>query len=326
MAEGEKSMKIVVLDGYTLNPGDNPWTEVEALGEVVIYDRTPPEQVIERSKDADILIINKVKLSRDVLEQLPNLKYITIVATGFDVVDIAAAKEHCISVSNVPVYGTDSVAQHVFAMLLHFCHRITLHDEAVRAGEWTRCPDFCFWKTPLTELVGKTFGIIGFGRIGRRTGEVANAFGMEVLASDVVKSSPPGYDGFSWATPEEIAERSDVISLHCPLTSENRGMVNREFLNRVKPNCILINASRGPLIVDQDLADALNNDQLAGAAVDVVSEEPIRAGNPLLSAKNCLITPHIAWATQSARKRLMGTTVENIKGFQEGAPKNLVNP
>ena len=319
-------MKIVVLDAYTLNPGDNPWTEVEALGKAEIYDRTPQERIVERSRDADVLIVNKVGLPRAVIDQLPKLKYIAVTATGFDVIDIVAAGERGIPVSNVPVYGTNSVAQFVFATLLHFCHRVALHDAEVHAGEWTRCPDFCFWRTPLTELAGQRMGIVGFGRIGRRIGELAHAFGMEVLASDVNTTSAPNYSQFSWASLQEIAECSDVISLHCPLTDESLGIVNRSFLSRVKPNCILINASRGPLVVDRDLAEALNAGRLAGAAVDVVSVEPIREDNPLLSAKNCLITPHMAWATLAARKRLMATTVSNIKSYQKGVPQNVVNP
>lgn len=318
-------MKIVVLDGYTLNPGDNPWNEVEALGELVLYDRTDSGLVIERSLGADVVITNKVKLTREVIHQLPSLKYITVTATGFDVVDIQTARERGIPVSNVPIYGTDSVAQHVIAMLLHFSNQIDLHDSEVHRGEWGHCPDFCFWRTPLTELAGMTMGIIGFGRIGRRVGELAHALGMGVLACDDYQQRPPDYAPFAWASLDEITTRSDVITLHCPLTDKSRGLVNREFLSRVKPTCLLINTARGPLVVDSDLADALNQGQLAGAAVDVVSVEPIRADNPLLSAKNCLITPHIAWATLAARKRLMKTTAENIRAFQEGKAQNVVN-
>jgi glycerate dehydrogenase len=319
-------MKIAVLDGYTLNPGDNPWTEIDSLGDLVVYDRTDPDQIIERSRDAAILIINKVKLSREILSQLPALKFIAVTATGFDVVDTRAAKEKGIPVTNVPEYGTDSVAQHVIAMMLHFCNQIALHDAEVHRGEWGRCPDFCFWRAPLVEVAGMTMGIIGFGRIGRRVGELAHALGMEVLACDAIQTTPPGYSPFSWASLDQVAEQSDVITLHCPLTEDSRGLVNREFLRRVKPSCILINTARGPLVADADLAEALNQGLIARAALDVVSVEPIRDDNPLLSAKNCLITPHIAWATVAARKRLMATTAMNIRCFKQGAPQNVVNP
>ncbi len=319
-------MKIVVLDGYTLNPGDNPWTEISKLGNLEVYDRTMPEQVIERSLQAEVLITNKVRLPREVFHQLPDLKFISVTATGFDVVDIKAAKERGIPVSNVPEYGTDSVAQHVLAMMLYFTNQIALHNNEVHQGGWGRCPDFCFWRTPLTELAGMTMGIIGFGRIGRRVGELAHALGMKVLACDAIQENPPPYTPFSWASLDDIAAQSDVISMHCPLTKRSRGLINRQFLSQVKPSCLLINTARGPLVVDQDLADALNQRWIAGAALDVVSVEPIRDDNPLLSARNCVITPHIAWATLAARKRLMEATAMNIRCFQEGKPRNVVNP
>ncbi|MCG3198508.1 MAG: D-2-hydroxyacid dehydrogenase [Candidatus Omnitrophica bacterium] len=319
-------MKIVVLDGYTLNPGDNPWTELATLGDLVVHDRTSLETVVERSQGAAALVVNKVRLPREVLAALPDLRFITVTATGFDIVDIQAAKERGIPVSNVPVYGTDSVAQHVLALLLYFCHRVDLHGEAVRQGEWTRCPDFCFWKTPLVELAGLTLGIIGFGRIGRRVGEVAHALGMRILAYDQFQDPSLEETTFSWTDLDTLARTSDVVSLHCPLTPDNRGMVNRDFLAKMRPTAILINASRGPLVVDEDLAAALAERRLAGAALDVVSVEPIRADNPLLSAPNCLITPHIAWATLAARKRLMATTVENMRAFLAGKPIHVVNP
>jgi glycerate dehydrogenase len=318
-------MRIVVLDGHTLNPGDNPWTELETLGEVEVHESTPPEKVVERSRDADILVINKVKVPREVLERLPSLKMISVTATGFDCVDKDAARERGIPVCNVPVYGTDSVAQHVFAFILYFCHRVDLHGKAVQEGEWSATSDFCFWKTPLMELVGKTLGIVGFGRIGGRVGELAHAFGMEVLANTRNGSDPPGYEPFSWADLDEIAARSDFITLHCPLTPDTKGMVDREFLEKMKPTAYLLNASRGPLIVEEDLRDALNEGVIAGAAVDVVSAEPMRPDNPFLKARNCLITPHNAWATLEARQRLMATTVENVQRFIEGNPINVLN-
>lgn len=318
-------MKIVVLDGYTLNPGDNPWSGVEAQGSLTVYTRTPAEKILERSLGADIILTNKTPLSAETLAQLPDLKFIAVLATGFNVVDVAEARQRNIPVSNVPIYGTDSVAQFVFALLLELCHHVALHDKLVKQGDWTAIEDFCFWKTPLIELRGKTMGIVGFGRIGRRTAAIADAFGMKVIAHDLYQGAAPDYDGFEWAEVDALFQRSDVISLHCPLTPENGGFVDKRLLQQVKPGSLLINTSRGPLINENDLAEALNSGQLAGAALDVVSVEPIKAGNPLLQAKNCLITPHIAWATLEARQRLMQTTVENVAAFIAGSPINLVN-
>jgi len=264
-------------------------------------------------------------LSAETLAQLPDLKFIAVLATGFNVVDVAAARQRNIPVSNVPIYGTDSVAQFVFALLLELCHQVALHDKLVKQGDWTAIEDFCFWKTPLIELRGKTMGIVGFGRIGRRTAAVADAFGMKVIAHDLYQGAAPDYEGFEWAEMEALFQRSDVISLHCPLTPENGGFVDKSLLQQVKPGSFLINTSRGPLINENDLAEALNAGQLAGAALDVVSVEPIKADNPLLQARNCLITPHIAWATLEARQRLMQTTVENVAAYIAGSPINLVN-
>lgn len=318
-------MKIVVLDGFTLNPGDNPWTGVEAQGEFTVYDRTSADQILERSAGADILLTNKTPLSAETIAQLPDLKFISVLATGFNVVDVAAARERNIPVSNVPIYGTDSVAQFVFALLLELSHNVALHSSLVKEGAWTAQPDFCFWRTPLIELKGKTMGIVGFGRIGRRTAEVAAAFGMKVIAHDLYQGQTPDHDGFEWVEIEDLFKRSDVVSLHCPLTPENTGFVNAALLKTMKPTSFLINTSRGPLVAEADLADVLNAGTLAGAAVDVVSSEPIQPDNPLLTAKNCLITPHIAWATLEARSRLMQTTVENVAGFIAGHPVNVVN-
>ncbi len=318
-------MKIVVLDGFTLNPGDNPWNDLLPLGDVEVYERTPADQVIERAVDADILVINKIILSADVLEQLPNLKFVAVTATGFNVVDIEAARARNISVSNVPVYGTDSVAQFVFALLLQMCHNVALHEAAVKDGDWTRCPDFCFWNTPQIELAGKTLGIVGFGRIGRRTGEIAHAMGMNVIANDLYTDHPPDYSPFAWASLDEVFEQSDAISLHAPLTPENTGLINQARLTQMKDSAFLINTSRGPLVAEDDLATALNDGAIAGAALDVVIVEPMTADNPLLKAKNCIITPHIAWATLAARSRLMQTTVGNVRAFQVDAPENVVN-
>jgi glycerate dehydrogenase len=319
-------MRIVILDGSTLNPGDNPWTPLEALGQVVVHDRTPAESIVARSSGADVLVINKVRLTDEAIGALPELKFIAVTATGYDCVDVAAARRRGIAVSNVPVYGTDSVAQHVFSLLLHVCGNVAGHAAAVRAGRWTSCPDFCFWDTPLVELAGRTLGIVGFGRIGRRVGEIGHALGMSIVAFDQYHGDPPTYDPFAWADDLiELCRRSDVISLHCNLTAENAGLVNAEFLRHVRPGAVLINTSRGGLVNESDLADALNQGRLSAAAVDVVSREPIEADNPLLAARNCVITPHIAWATLSARRRLLATTAENIAAFQTGSPQNVVN-
>jgi len=318
-------LKLIVLDGATLNPGDNPWTPLEAHGDLVVYERTVPEEVVARAFDADLLVINKVKLPEPVLAQLPCLKFIAVTATGFDCVDVAAARRQGVPVANVPVYGTDSVAQYVFALLLERCHQVTRHTDAVKDGAWVRRKDFSFWLSPLVELQGKTMGIIGFGRIGRRCGELAHAFGMKVLANSRKQDRPPDYQPFAWATRDEIAAESDVISLHCPLTPETRGMVDSAFLARARQNLILINTARGGLVVEQELAEALNTGSIAAAALDVVSSEPITADNPLLHARNCTITPHMAWATLEARKRLMAATAGNIAAFLAGKPEHVVN-
>ena len=318
-------MNIVVLDGFTLNPGDNPWTDVEKLGSVTVYDRTPAELIIERALAADIVLTNKTPLTAETLDQLPSLKFISVLATGYNVVDVQAARERNITVSNVPIYGTDSVAQFTFALLLELCHNVALHDGLVKGGDWTANPDFCFWKTPLVELVGKKMGIVGFGRIGRRVARLADALGMEILAYDMVHSDVADYVSFRWADIDELFKEADVVSLHCPQTADNAGFVNAALLKTMKPSSFFINTARGALVNEQDLAQALNEGVLAGAAVDVVSSEPIAADNPLLSAKNCLITPHIAWATLEARRRLMQTTAGNVAAFIESSPVNVVN-
>jgi glycerate dehydrogenase len=318
-------MNIVVLDGYTLNPGDNPWTPVQGQGNLVVYDRTPADQIVARAVDAEIVLTNKTPLTAQTISALPRLRFIAVLATGYNVVDIDAAARRQIPVSNVPVYGTDTVAQHVFACLLSVIHRPYQHDAAVRQGRWQQSGDFCFWLSPLTELVGKTMGIVGFGRIGRRTAEVAHALGMRVLAHDVYQGNPPAYQPFAWSSIDGVFAESDVVSLHCPQTPDNARFVNQALLSRMKPTAILINAARGGLVHEQDLADALNAGVLAAACLDVVSVEPIQESNPLLAAKNCLITPHIAWATVEARRRLMQTTGENIAAFIAGRPINVVN-
>jgi len=317
--------QIVILDGATLNPGDNPWTEIEALGEVEVFADSTPEQTAERLAGATIAITNKVFLGRELLQCLPDLKFVAVTATGYDCVDVAAARELGIPVSNVPTYGTDSGSQLAFAQLLELCHRVSMHDDAVRKGRWQSFGSFSFWLTPQIELAGLTMGIIGFGRIGRRTGQLADAFGMRGLAADTWQHDPPDYAGFEWATTEQIAAESDVISLHCNLTDETRDIINASFLSKMKPSAFLINASRGPLVDEAALAAALNSDQIAGAASDVATKEPIHEDNPLLTAKNMLLTPHMAWSSLSARKRMTATTTANIREFLAGSPQNVVN-
>jgi glycerate dehydrogenase len=322
---GDTMTRIVILDGATLNPGDNPWTPLEQLGEVQIYDRTAREELLSRADGATVLVVNKVQLSRERLEQLPALRFVAVTATGYDCVDTQAARERGVAVANVPVYGTESVAQHIFALLLHMIHRVDLHDAAIRAGEWAQRSDFSFWKSGLTELSGKAFGVIGFGRIGRQVGQLAHAFGMHVLVHTRTPRDPPDYAPFAWVELPELRRQSDVISLNCPLTDDTRGLVDASFLAQCKPTVMLINASRGPLVVEADLADALNRGQIAAAALDVVSAEPIAEDNPLLAARNCFLTPHLAWATLEARRRLMQITAENIGSFLRGGAQNVVN-
>ena len=317
-------MNIVVLDGYCLNPGDLSWEEWRALGDLTVYDRTPPDQTVARSQGAEVAITNKTVLDKAVLDAMPRLKYIGVLATGYNIVDVQAARARGIPVTNVPTYGTDSVAEHTFALILEHCRNVGLHSRLVREGEWTRCPDFCFWRTPLIELSGKTLGLIGFGRIGRRVGELGQAFGMTVLACDKVRERPlPG--AFEWAESDRVFAEADFVSLHAPLFPDTERIVNRSTLARMKPSAFLINTSRGGLVVDADLAEALNSGRIAGAALDVLSVEPPAADNPLLRATNCIITPHFAWATKEARMRLMRIALDNLRAFLAGKPQNVVN-
>jgi len=318
-------VQIVVLDGYTLNPGDNPWDAVEALGELTVYDRTPIEQIADRVGRAEIVLTNKTPLDAPTLASLPTLRFISVLATGYNVVDVACARRQGIAVSNVPEYGTDSVAQHVVALLLTLIHRPERHDHLVRQGQWQRRGDFSFWDAPLVELAGKRMGIVGFGRIGRRVGELAHALGMEVLACSKDPGGAPGYRPFAWRSVEAVFAEADVISLHCPLDESSRGMVNRARIATMKRSALLINTARGGLVDERDLAGALNEERLAGAAVDVLSQEPPAEDNPLLAARNCLITPHLAWATKEARRRLMAITAANIAAFLRGEPINVVS-
>jgi glycerate dehydrogenase len=319
-------MKVVVLDGYTVNPGDNPWDELAQLGELTLYDRTPAEHLLLRARDADVLLVNKVPLTAQTLANLPALRFISVLATGYNVVDVAAARRRGVPVSNVPEYGTDSVAQHVFALLLELCHQAGVHHAAVMAGEWVRAQDFCFWKTPPIELAGLTMGIIGFGRIGQRVGAIAHAFGMSVIAAGGSSAAQPGYQPFVWKDLPAVFSAADVVSLHCPLTDSTARFVNRQLLSRMKPSAFFINTARGQLVDEQALADALNSNQIAGAGLDVVSVEPMRPDNPLLHARHCVITPHLAWASLAARRRLMAVTVANVNAFLAGKPINVVNP
>jgi glycerate dehydrogenase len=318
-------MKITILDGYCLNPGDLSWDALRQFGEVEVFDRTPAGEVVTRAADATAVLLNKTPLTRQSLEQLPGLRYVGVLATGYNIVDVDAARERNVLVTNIPTYGTASVAQFVFALLLELCHNVKLHSDAVRAGEWSRNPDWSFWKSPLMELAGKTMGIVGFGRIGRQTGRIADAMGMRVIANDTFHGEEPRYTGFRWGSLEEVLRESDVVSLHSPLFPDTRGMINATTLAMMKPTAFLINTSRGPLVVDQDLADALNAGRIAGAGVDVLSIEPPDSGNPLLSARNCLVTPHIAWATREARARLLSAAVDNLAAFVRGEPRNVVS-
>ncbi|MGE5406535.1 MAG: D-2-hydroxyacid dehydrogenase [Methanosarcina sp.] len=319
-------MNIVVLDGYALNPGDLSWDGLKQLGNVSVFDRTPytDDDIIRNTGDAEIIFTNKTPLNRTVLSKLKTVKFIGVLATGYNVVDTVAAREYGITVTNVPAYSTDSVAQMTFALLLELCLHAGAHSDAVFKGEWTSCDDFCFWKYPLVELSGKTIGIIGFGRIGQAVARIAAAFGMKVTVHTRTRRDISG-TGYSFTSLEELLKDSDVVSLHCPLTDETKGMINSQSIGKMKDGSFLINTSRGGLIVEADVRDALNNGKLAGAGVDVVSVEPIKADNPLLKAKNCIITPHIAWAPLEARKRLMNITVSNLKAYLEGREVNVVN-
>jgi glycerate dehydrogenase len=317
---------IVVLDAYALNPGDLSWDAFRALGTVEIHDRTgtDPALIAERARDAQVILTNKTPLAAGTLGRLPRLRYVGVLATGYNVVDVAAARAGGITVTNVPGYSTASVAQMVFAHVLEFCHNVRGHSDAVRRGEWTRAKDFSWWITPLAELAGKTMGIVGFGAIGRAVGAAANAFGMRVLAHTPHPREAPAWTGFRFTDLPSVFRESDVLSLHCTLTPETAGMVNAARLAQMKRSAFLVNASRGGLVVEQDLADALVRGVIAGAGLDVLGDEPPRADNPLLGAPNVTITPHIAWATREARERLLGVAVKNLAAFLEGAPVNVV--
>lgn len=317
-------MKIVILDGYTENPGDLSWSGFEVLGDTVVYDRTPGDQIIARIGDADAVITNKTPLSEEVFTACPSVKYVGMLSTGYNVVDVAAAARHGIPVCNIPTYGTTAVAQMVMALLLEICHHAADHSAAVKAGEWTNNQDWCFWKSPLIELAGKTMGILGFGRIGQAAGKLAAAFGMKVLAYDAYPSEA-GKEIAEYVELDELFARSDVISLHCPLFEETKRIINRENIAKMKDGVILLNTSRGPLVDEKALAEALKSGKVYAAGLDVVSTEPIRADNPLLGCENAILTPHIAWAPKESRQRLMDVAVENLAAFISGETQNVVN-
>ena len=321
-------MNIVVLDGYTENPGDLSWEGFEKLGSLKVYDRTSltdEEEIISRIGTADAVITNKTPLSRKVFESCPSIKYIGVLATGYNVVDVEAAKEKGIAVANIPTYGTTAVAQFAIAMLLEICHHVAHHSQAVYEGRWENNKDWCFWDYPLIELAGKTMGIIGFGRIGQNTAVLAQALGMKVLAYDTNHIPELESDTCKYEELDELLKASDVITLHCPLFSSTQGIINKDTIAKMKDGVIILNNSRGPLIVEEDLCEALNSGKVYAAGLDVVSSEPIKGNNPLLKAKNCFITPHISWAPKESRQRLMDIAVNNLKAFMDGQPVNIVN-
>jgi len=317
-------MKIAVLDGYTLNPGDLSWDGLKQIGDVMIYDRTPADKTVERAMGAEIVYTNKTPLNREVLNQLAALKFIGVLATGYNIVDTQAAKDNGIIVTNIPGYGTDSVAQLTFALLLELCHHVQRHSDSVIRGKWSESVDFCYWDYPLMELSGKTMGIVGFGNIGGKVADIATAFGMNIIAYSKPETDESHRKNFKWADMDQLLEQSDVVSIHCPLFPETKGLINKERLKKMKNSAFLLNTSRGPIIMEEDLAEALNNGWIAGAGVDVLSVEPPSDDHPLLSAKNCIITPHIAWATKEARKRLMDIAINNLLAFVKGKPINVV--
>jgi len=319
-------MKIVVLDGFTLNPGDLTWKRLEKIGDLKVYDRTPADLILERICDADIIYTNKTPLTKETLEKVPGVKFIGVLATGYNVVDTAAAKELGIIVTNIPTYGTTAVAQFTFALLLEICHHVGEHSMEVRLGAWSKCKDFCFWNYPLVELANKTMGIIGYGRIGQAVAKIANALGMKVLVNDRNDCSKYITGDVKQVELDTLFAESDVISLHCPLFDSTKGIINKTNISKMKDGVMIVNTSRGPLINEEDLVEALNSGKVAGAAVDVLSAEPAKADNPLITAKNCIVTPHIAWAPKEARERLLNIAVDNLEEFIKGKPVNVVNP
>jgi len=319
------AMKIIVLDGCTLNPGDLTWDGLKQLGEVVVYDRTSPDKIVERCKGAEIILTNKVSIGEKEIESLPDLKYIGITATGYNIIAIEFAKTRGIIVSNAPGYSTPSVVQLTFALLLELCLHVQRHSDAVMDGKWSRSLDFSFWDYPLIELSGKTMGIIGFGTIGQQVADVAAAFGMNIIGASRTHSDQSHRKNFKWAEIPELLQESDVVSIHSPLNSQTEGLINKESLQSMKASAFLLNTARGPIIVEEDLAAALNSDVIAGVGLDVLSAEPPAKDNPLFNAKNCIITPHIAWATIESRTRLLQIATDNLSAFVKGKPVNVVN-
>lgn len=317
--------KTVILDAETTNPGDLSWDWLKEYGELEIYPRTPKELILKRCENADTVITNKTPLEKDDLEKMPNLKFVAVLATGYNVVDTAHLKQRNIPVSNIPSYSTQAVAQLVFAHITEFYNAVSLHSNDVKSGGWSRCPDFCYQLSPLTELCGKTIGIIGFGKIGQAVADIAEAYKMNILAVSGHETEQTDRKNFSWSTLDELARKSDIVTLHCPLTEKTEKIINADFLSKMKPTALLINTARGGAVDEQALADALNSGKIAGAGVDVLSTEPPKADNPLLSAKNCNITPHIAWAAYETRERLMQILKNNVQAFFDGNPINVVN-
>lgn len=314
-------MKLTILDGHAVNPGDLPWNSFFELADVTVYERTPQDKIINRIGNSDAIFLNKVPITEEVFDACPNLKYIGVLATGYNVVDCDAARRHNVIVTNIPSYSTDSVAQHVFSFILHFSNKVCEHNESVHMGDWVSCPDFCYWNSPLMELTGKTLGIFGYGHIGKRVAEIGKVFGMNVICcTRTPKEGMPEQVTF-----EQLLQRSDFLSLHAPLTEQTKNIINKESLSKMKKTAYLINTARGGFIVEQDLADCLNKLEIAGYAADVVTEEPMNKFSPLLTAKNCVITPHIAWAPLETRKRLQNIALENLKAWIEGKPVNVVN-
>jgi glycerate dehydrogenase len=317
-------MNIVVLEGYTLNPGDLDWSGLHALGQLTVYERTSESEIIERAVQADMVLTNKTPLSAQTLEQLPKLRYVGVLATGYNIVDVQAAKERGVVVTNVPAYSTHSVAQLVFALVLEFCHRVQRHSDSVLQGDWAGSVDFSYSVSPLVELSGQTMGLIGLGQIGKQTALIAQAMGMKVIATGSGRTVPQPVEGIEWVSLDELLQCADVISLHCPLTPATNELINAERIARMKPSAILINTARGGLLNEADVARALNEGRLAGAGLDVLTVEPPKPDNPLLHAQNVIITPHIAWATKEARARLMAVASSNARGFVEGQPVNVI--
>lgn len=314
-------IKLTILDGHAVNPGDLSWDMFKEFADVTVYERTPQEMLIDRIGNSDAIFLNKINITEEVLAACPNLKYIGVLATGYNVIDLEAARKRNIIVTNIPAYSTDSVAQHVFALILHFTNHVAIHNDSVSKGEWVTCPDFCYWNRSLIELNGKTLGIFGYGNIGKKVFQIAQAFGMKVICC--TRTQKPGMpESVSF---EELLKRSDFISLHAPLTEQTKNIINKDSLKLMKKSAYLINTARGGFVVEQDLADALNSDLIAGYAADVAGSEPMDKDCPLLSAKNCVITPHIAWAPLETRSRLQGIALENLKGFLNGKPVNVVS-